>query len=96
MTPPYTLTQPAAIVLKNVDMTKEMEDEVIKCAEFAMEKCNSCKEIASYIKKNFENTYNGAWHCVVGRNFGAYVTHETKHYIYFYIGQMAFLLYKSG
>ena len=30
------------------------------------------------------------------RNFGSYVTHETKHFIYFYLGQIAILLFKSG
>ena len=25
-----------------------------------------------------------------------YVTHETKHFIYFYLGQVAILLFKSG
>ena len=35
-------------------------------------------------------------HAVVGRNFGSYVTHETKHFIYFYLGQVAILLFKSG
>ena len=38
--------------------------------------------------------------CVVrvvsGRNFGSYVTHETKNFIYFYLGQVAILLFKSG
>jgi hypothetical protein len=27
---------------------------------------------------------------------GSYVTHETKHFIYFYLGQIAVLLFKSG
>ena len=40
--------------------------------------------------------YNGVWHCVVGRNFGSYVTHEAEHHIYFYIGQTAVLLFKTG
>lgn len=40
--------------------------------------------------------YNPTWHCIVGRNFGSYVTHETKHFIYFYLGQVAILLFKSG
>lgn len=31
-----------------------------------------------------------------GRNFGSYVTHETKNFIYFYLGQVAILLFKSG
>jgi hypothetical protein len=33
-------------------------------------------------------------HVIVGRNFGSYVTHETKHFIYFYLGQVAVLLFK--
>ena len=32
----------------------------------------------------------------IGRNFGSYITHETKHFIYFYLGQVAILLFKSG
>mmetsp|Transcript_37390 Transcript_37390/g.57384 ORF Transcript_37390/g.57384 Transcript_37390/m.57384 type:complete len:116 (+) Transcript_37390:135-482(+) len=35
-------------------------------------------------------------HVIVGRNFGSYVTHETKHFIYFYLGQVAILMFKSG
>ena len=27
---------------------------------------------------------------------GSYVTHETKHFIYFYLGPVAVLLFKSG
>ena len=50
----------------------------------------------SYIKKEFDRKYNPTWHCIVGRNFGSYVTHETKHFIYFYLGQVAILLFKSG
>ena len=47
-------------------------------------------------KKEFDKKYNPTWHCIVGRNFGSYVTHETKHFIYFYLGQVAILLFKSG
>ena len=54
------------------------------------------KNIASYIKREFDKKYNPTWHCIVGRNFGSYVTHETKHFIYFYLGQVAVLLFKSG
>lgn len=44
----------------------------------------------------FDKKYSPTWHCIVGRNFGSYVTHETKHFIYFYLGQVAILLFKSG
>ena len=38
--------------------------------------------------------YSPNWHCVVGKHFASYVTYTSKHYIFFYIGQMAILLYK--
>lgn len=52
--------------------------------------------LSADIKKEFDKKYGPTWHCVVGRNFGSYVTHETKHFIYFYLGQVAILLFKSG
>jgi len=62
----------------------------------AMENYNIEKDIAAFIKKEFDAKFNPTWHCIVGRNFGSYVTHETKHFIYFYLGQVAVLLFKSG
>jgi dynein light chain LC8-type len=44
------------------------------------------KDIASFIRREFEAKYNPTWHCIVGRNFGSFITHETKHFIYFYTG----------
>ncbi|CAL9094442.1 unnamed protein product, partial [Musa textilis] len=121
------------------------------------------KNIAEYIKKEFDAKYGHSWHCIVGRNFGtridlvfpsstfchtyfmfcfmgfftiselpcvtyvsfykcnplengswtmpfqvvwffkctfgcagSYVTHEAKHFIYFYMDSKAVLLFKSG
>ena len=51
---------------------------------------------ACWCQLKFDKAYGGTWHCIVGRNFGSYVTHETKHFIYFYLGQVAVLLFKSG
>jgi len=31
----------------------------------------------------FDKTYGGTWHCIVGRNFGCSVTHETKYLVFF-------------
>ena len=61
----------------------------------------------------FDNRKGATWHCIVGRNFGSFVTHgtsrsdllprfdtslrmtETKHFIYFYLGHCAILLFKT-
>ena len=83
-------------VIKNADMAEDMQQDAIDCATQALEKYNIEKDIAAFIKKEFDKKYNPTWHCIVGRNFGSYVTHETKHFIYFYLGQVAILLFKSG
>ena len=103
-------------VIKNADMSEDMQQDAVDCASQALEKyniekvindsnnfiwirteqCGIKQDIAAYIKKEFDKKYNPTWHCIVGRNFGSYVTHETKHFIYFYLGQVAILLFKSG
>lgn len=62
----------------------------------ALQKWQVEKDIAAYIKKDFDARHGPTWHCIVGRNYGSYVTHETKHFIYFYLGAFAVLLFKSG
>ncbi|CAI9180599.1 unnamed protein product [Rangifer tarandus platyrhynchus] len=79
-------------VIKNADMSEEIQQDLVECA---LEKYNIEKDIVAHIKKEFDK-YNPTWHCIVGRNFGSYVTHETKHFIYFYLGQVAILVFKSG
>ena len=83
-------------VIKNADMSDEMQQDAIDLAIYAIDKFSVEKDIAAHIKKEFDSKYNPTWHVIVGRNFGSYVTHETKHFIYFYLGQVAILLFKSG
>ncbi|KAI7862528.1 dynein light chain 1, cytoplasmic [Spinellus fusiger] len=83
-------------VIKSADMSEEMQQEAIDCSTQAMEKYNIEKDIAAHIKREFDKKYGPTWHCVVGRNFGSFVTHESKHFIYFYYGPIAILLFKSA
>jgi len=83
-------------VVKNADMSDEMAAEAIECATAALQKFGIEKDVAAFIKKDFDKRHHPTWHCIVGRNFGSYVTHETRHFIYFYLGQVAILLFKSG
>ncbi|CAE7367372.1 hypothetical protein FNF31_04610 [Cafeteria roenbergensis] len=83
-------------IVKNADMSEDVQQDAVDTAVQAMEKFSIEREIAAFIKKEFDRKYSPTWHCVVGRNFGSYVTHETKHFIYFYLGQVAILLFKSG
>jgi dynein light chain LC8-type len=83
-------------VAHHLSLQEEMQQDAVDCAMHALDKYNIEKDIAAYVKKEFDKKYNPTWHCIVGRNFGSYVTHETKHFIYFYLGQVAILLFKSG
>jgi dynein light chain LC8-type len=139
---------PPKAIIKNVDMSEEMQQESVDIASVALEKYNIEKDIAAQIKKEFDRRHGPTWHVVVGKNFGSYVTHgmsfrpffssfslpstkharervfgkrshdlrlfllyrlkniqlsvfllisypETKHFIYFYVGTLAILIWKS-
>lgn len=82
--------------IKNIDMSEELKNDAIEIGLKALDKFTVEKDIAGFIKKEFDKKYGPNWHCVVGRSFGSFVTHESKHFIYFYLGQVAILLFKAG
>ena len=65
-------------IIKNVDMSEEMQQEAVDVASAALEKYNIEKDIAAQIKKEFDKRHGPTWHVVVGKNFGSYVTHGTS------------------
>ena len=48
------------------------------------------------VKDAMDAQWGGNWHVVVGKNFGSSVTHETKKFVYFYLGETAIMMYKVG
>ncbi|KAI5730169.1 hypothetical protein M8J76_010784 [Diaphorina citri] len=84
------------VAIKKVDMTKKMQAYVIRAAKVAFEKCTSQEEIAAYLKNRFNRRYEPMWTCIVGTNFGAYVSYESRRFIYFYLGQTGVLLFRNG
>jgi dynein light chain LC8-type len=65
------------VIIKNADMSEDMQQESVDVASAALEKYNIEKDIAAQIKKEFDKRHGATWHVVVGRNFGSYVTHGT-------------------
>lgn len=86
----------AKYTIKATDMVEEMQKDAIDTSIQACGKWTMEKDIAASIKKDFDSKYGPTWHCIVGSNFGSYVTHETKHFIYFYLNKLAVLLFKTG
>lgn len=70
-------------VIKNVDMSSEMQSETIEIAYDALEKFTVEKDMAGHVKRTMDQKFGPTWHAVVGQRYGSYVTHETKHFIYF-------------
>ena len=62
-------------IIKNVDMSEEMQQESVDITSAALEKFNIEKDIAAQIKKELDRRHGPTWHVVVGKNFGSYVTH---------------------
>ena len=83
-------------ILKNYDMQQDLREDAFVVAKEALNKFSIENEIACFIKEEFDKRHNPTWHCVVGRNFGSYVTYDSQHFIFFYLGQIAVLLYKCG
>lgn len=52
-------------------------------------------DCAASIKEQFDARWKPNWHCVIGRSFGSFVTHEMKKFAFFYLGDKAILLFKA-
>ncbi|GAA0185331.1 microtubule or microtubule-binding cytoskeletal protein [Lithospermum erythrorhizon] len=51
--------------------------------------------LAGAIKKEFDLLYGPAWHCVVGKSFGSFVTHSPGGFVYYSVDSLCFLLFKT-
>uniref|UniRef100_A0A915DGY4 Dynein light chain n=1 Tax=Ditylenchus dipsaci TaxID=166011 RepID=A0A915DGY4_9BILA len=65
------------------------------CKE-ATEKCRNDKEIATFIRKEFEKKFNGNWNCIVGSNFSSSVTAAPKDYIKFSVDNETVTLFRAS
>jgi len=90
-------------VVKSTDMPDLMQQHAVTFAADAIKQAEdegltgSLHSVVSRrVKKEFDAVYGPVWHCVVGRNFGSFVVHQSKSFIYFYVGPIAVLLFKSG
>lgn len=84
-----------AAILKASDLAEEIQTKIFELAQQALT-YRVEKDIATYLKKELDQVYGPTWHVIVGKSFGSYVTHEQGYFIYFYIGELAFLIFKSG
>lgn len=66
------------VQIKNADMPNEMQQRAVDLGTNALKNSLTPREIAGIIKREFDRVYGPAWHCIVGKAFGSFVTHGTS------------------
>ena len=78
------------------DMSEEWSKDAVKAARDAFALTVTSGDvhatIADFVRKKFDRDHERGWNCIVGRSFGAYVTHEIKTYIYYTVYPGTYIL----
>ncbi|EWS71718.1 cytoplasmic dynein light chain 2 (macronuclear) [Tetrahymena thermophila SB210] len=80
--------------IKLADMPEDMQQDAQSITLSAIEKYTNERDIAYQIKREFERKYLGNWHCVVGKQFSSYVTHEEGYFVQLSKGPLQILLFR--
>ncbi|CAM6029327.1 unnamed protein product [Sphagnum balticum] len=80
------------------DMPEKMQEHAMRCALDALDlhEISDCKEIACYVKTQFDNMYGPGWQCVAGTSFGSGITHLFGCFIHFCVGPLAIMLFRGA
>lgn len=85
-------------VVDETDMLQTMQQDALHLAAKALDlfDITEATEIARFIKKEFDRAYGLGWQCIVGTDFGSFVTHCHGCFIYFCVGSLAILLFRGS
>ena len=56
----------------------------------------AAQSAARLIKETMDKKYNESWMVIIGQGFAFEVTHEVKHVLWMYLGDVSALVYKAG
>jgi dynein light chain LC8-type len=86
------------LIVKSTDLSANNEQQMIELVRVAFRKydLNNQRELAGFLKRSADRAFVSCWHCIVGRQFSSYVTHEMNGFIYLTKGPLSILLFKSG
>jgi len=85
-------------MIGETDMPQVMQSHAMRVATEALDlhDINDCKDIACYIKTQFDKSYGPGWQCIAGTSFGSYITHSSGSFIHFCLGRLAVMLFKGA
>ena len=71
------------VVVKETDMTEEMQAKVVASIIKAYETTKVEKDLAAMVKKEYDDMFpQTTWHCITGSHFGVCVTHATDNLMF--------------
>ncbi|WKY05732.1 hypothetical protein Q1695_006158 [Nippostrongylus brasiliensis] len=80
------------IQLRETNMSEEKKADALQLLGRAIEECGIENEIATFLKRKFDERHGGVWHCIVGRNFGMNL--DCIEFIHMYISKISILLFR--
>ena len=84
-----------AVKVHKADIPEALQAKAVLRVNEGMEKFTIEKDLATYVKKKFDEEFGGTWHVVCGRNFGCSITHDTKFVLFMQIDLLHVMLFKS-
>ncbi|XP_022139644.1 dynein light chain LC6, flagellar outer arm [Momordica charantia] len=85
-------------IIGETDMLQGMQQDALDLAAKALDSFDvtEATDIARFIKKEFDRIHGPGWQCIVGTDFGSFVTHCFGCFIYFCVGNLAVLLFRGS
>ena len=86
-------------IIKATDMDQEDVDKVLQLVNeglrSSVKDLKQEKVLSRYLKSELDKSSGSGWNCIVGKNFGAHVIHQTKKYIFLQMRELSVLLWKA-
>ena len=76
------------------DVTDDIKDKAFEMGFEALNKYTAEKEMADYIKTEFDNSFEPDWQIVIGKDFSVAFSFEIENFVFFQIEDIYFLFYK--
>ena len=80
--------------LLKCDITEEIKDKAFEMGFDALKKYTAEKEMADFIKNEFDNLFEPDWQIVIGKDFSVAFSFEIENFVFFQIEDIYFLFYK--
>mgnify|MGYP001454689973 CR=1 FL=1 len=90
-----------AKVKQPCNMPHDMLEELVKKTTKILSGVNAGElqekgpEIVKQIKVDADAKWGGNWHVIVGKNFGCHATHRSRHFVFFYVSDVATMIFKT-